>query len=140
MNFIEIDKKNMAQAIATVPANTPVFMLNLLKYKAKADYRNNENPPFATGQEAYFKGYIPAFNMLTANTPGIQPYYLGSSVASLVAPANKTWDSVALIEYPDFEAFRSVIEHPQYNVIAAPHRLAALEDWRLFVTVKISLP
>lgn len=139
MNFIEIDKENMAQAIAAVPAKTPVFMLNLLKYKANADYGNTKEPPFVTGQEAYFKGYIPGFNTLAANTPGIRPYYLGSSIASLVAPANKTWDNVALIEYPDFEAFRSLVEHPAYSLAAAPHRLAALEDWRLFVTVKINL-
>jgi hypothetical protein len=139
MNFIEINKRNMAQAIAAVPVDTPIFMLNLLKYKAKATYKHNAVASFITGQEAYLNGYIPAFNSIAANIPGIQPVYIGSPIASLVAPAGETWHTIALIEYPNFGAFRAVVDHPDYAVTAEPHRLAALEDWRLLVTVKISL-
>lgn len=138
MQGIEINKENMQYAFASIPSNTPIVMLNLLRYKADAGYDKNSAAPFATGREAYFKGYIPAFNKLAANA-GVQPLYIGEAMVNLVAKADEKWDNIALIAYPDFETFRSIIEHPDYSTFAAPHRLAALEDWRLIVSVKTTI-
>lgn len=61
--------------------------------------------------------------------------FVGAVLACLVGPADEPWDDVALVEYPSFAAFRSVVEHPDYKRDAAPHRRAALENWRLIAMV-----
>ena len=70
---------------------------------------------------------------------GIRPLYFGSALAGLVAPPEESWDDVAVVEYPDFAAFRRVSESPEYQAVAYPHRQAALADWRLIATRRIAL-
>lgn len=136
MKAIEIDPNNMLAAAAAIPENTPVLMLNLLRFKEQATYEK-EMPP-CSGYEAYMQGYVPEFSKI-ATDAGFKPFFLGTPLANLVVPANETWDFVGLIEYPNFAAFRSVIESPAYKANALHHRLAALEDWRLIVTVKADI-
>jgi uncharacterized protein YjbI with pentapeptide repeats len=47
-----------------------------------------------------------------------------------IAPEGEDWDDAILVEYPSVEAFRTMIESPDY-LAAAPHRTAALIDSRL---------
>ena len=63
--------------------------------------------------------------------------WLATVVTELVAPANEHWNELAIVRYPDFAAFRRIVESARYELEAAPHRRAALEDWRLFATVKL---
>lgn len=140
MNNIEIDSKNLQQAAAALPADTPILMLNLLRYKQQADYGDDTNMPPCSGREAYFNHYIPAFYKIAMEIPGIQPFFFGNTLHNLVAPANEVWDNVALVEYPGFASFLAVIQHPTYAIDAEPHRFAALEDWRLIVTIKAGIP
>ena len=139
MNTLEIDSKALQQAADTLPANTPILMLNLLRYKEQADYGNDTSKQPCSGRDAYFKNYIPAFNKIAMNIPGIQPFFIGDILQHLVAPPNEMWDNIALIEYPGFDSFLAVIQHPDYDADAEPHRLAALEDWRLIVTAKANI-
>lgn len=46
-------------------------------------------------------------------------------------------DTVALVRYPSVEVFRGLIADPAYLETAAPHRVAALADWRLFATTSL---
>lgn len=133
MKAIEIHPDNMLSATAAIPENVPVLMLNLLRYKEHATYEKDMPP--CSGREAYLQRYVPAFINLAADS-GFKPFFTGDSLASLVAPADEIWDNVALIEYPSFAAFRAIVESDVYKSEVLPHRLAALEDWRLIVTVK----
>src|SRR6185369_13256948 len=119
-----------------IPENTPVVMLNLLRYRKEAAYHGSARPPgVRTGREAYYEGYIPTFRKLAAAIGGraaeMRPLYFGAAVAGLVVPGDERWDDVALISYPDVAAFRSIVESEAYAREALPHRLAALDDWRL---------
>jgi len=109
MNNIEIDSKNLQQAAASVPANKPILMLNLLRYKQQANYGDDTNKQPCSGREAYFKNYVPAYNKIAMNIPGIRPFFIGDALQHLVAPANEVWDNIALIEYPCFASFLAVI-------------------------------
>jgi hypothetical protein len=130
--------------LRAIPENTPIVMVNLLRYRQAAAYVGRAAPAGVhSGREAYFQGYIPAFQKLAEALGGeaaeMKPLYLGASVAGLVLPPEERWDDVGIISYPNIAAFRSIVASEAYAREAAPHRLAALEDWRLIATVPIEL-
>lgn len=135
MKEIEIKTDDMLAAEASIPLNTPFYMLNLLRYRAEAQYKDGQEGS-CTGREAYFKRYIPEFVKLASAYPEIKPFWFGKTVAGLVLAENERWDNVALIYYPNFESFKNITESTDYIQNALPHRLAALEDFRLIVTVE----
>ena len=141
MRTTKIEKEAVLAAADRIPEDAPVFMLNLLRYKEQADYGEQTNLAPCSGREAYFQRYLPAFNKIASSegVEGIKVFYVGSVTARLVAPSDEKWDDVAIVEYPNFAAFRRVSESPQYATEADTHRRAALEDWRLIATTKMDL-
>ena len=120
-----------------------VHMVNLVRYRAQADYGGRTDPPPCSGREAYLQRYAPAFAKVAEQVaPGekYSVFLLGTVHATLVAPAGEAWDDIVVVEYPSFEALRRIIESPEYAAQAAPHRRAALEDWRFIATTKVDLP
>ena len=129
----------IAAAAEAGASGQPIFMLNLLRYNDRARYPNGSTLPPCSGREAYFDRYVPAFGALTEGT-GIKPFWIGNVVAGIVAPADEQWNDVAIVEYPDFGAFRALVESDAYKADAAPHRVAALAEWRLIATSPAALP
>lgn len=142
MPITEINADAVHAAAEAIPDDSPVVMLNLVRYNEHADYGGHTELPACSGQEAYFQRYAPAFNAVAAaeGVTGIQVVYLGSVAAALAAPDGEHWDTIVLVQYPSFAAFRTVTESPQYRSEAYPHRKAALADWRLIATNQITLP
>lgn len=138
MPITEMTKDALDAAAAASPADQPIFMVNLLRYNAQAIYADDAAAP-CSGREAYFERYIPIFGELAAGT-GIKPLWIGHVLAGIVAPADERWDNVAIVEYPSFDAFRKLIESDAYKARADAHRMAALADWRLIATSRMSLP
>lgn len=122
------------QAIAE---GQPVFMLNLLRYREHADYGDGPGGTPCSGREAYHQRYVPAFGAVAV--AGIRVFWVGTAVAQLVGPRDEHWHEVAIVEYPSFQVFRQVVESPRYLAEAAPHRRAALADWRLISMAKLAL-
>ena len=114
-------------------------MVNLLRYRERAAYDDPATAAPCTGREAYFQRYVPAFVKVTAGE-GITPFWVGNVLAQLVAPPGEHWDDVAIVEYPSFAVFQRMLESPAYRTEAAPHRRAALADWRLMLTAKAEMP
>ncbi len=145
-NFMQITTEITPEAIAfaaeTFPDKAPLFMLNLLRYREHADYGGRAEAPSCSGREAYYGHYLAAFNEVAAfeRIEGIQVFYLGAVAAQLVAPSDERWNDIVLVQYPDFTSFRRLVESPLYAVRADHHRRAALEDWRLIATTKVTLP
>lgn len=135
---IEINKSAVQTASLTFSANSPIYMLNLLRYKEYADYNNAAGASPCSGREIYMTRYVREFRKF-ADVEGVKLLFLGAAGVSLVAPDGEQWDDVALVEYPDFSTFRRIVESPAYITDAEPHRLASLEDWRLIATSKITL-
>jgi hypothetical protein len=139
----ELDPKNISAAAAKIPANTPFIMLNLLRYREHAAYSGQSEPTFTTGREAYLEGYLPAFGVVAARsetTKDIKPILIGSVMQTIVGPTDESWDDLALVQYPNFEAFRAVAESEEYQRDAEPHRIAALENLRLIAIVQRDRP
>ena len=142
MPTAEIDADALRAAADVIPADSPIVMLNLVRYHAQADYSGHTDQAGCSGQEAYLLRYAPAFNAVAAaeGLTGIEVLYLGRVTAALAAPAEERWDNIVLVKYPSFAAFRTVTESSRYLAEAYPHRKAALADWRLIATSPIALP
>ncbi|HEY1202554.1 MAG TPA: DUF1330 domain-containing protein [Niastella sp.] len=120
------------------PADTPVYMVNLLRYKAYADYNNAAGASPCSGRDVYFQRYAGWFRKIAADK-GVKVLFLGSVSAGIAVPEGEQWDDIVIVEYPSFDTFRRIVESEEYLADAAPHRKAALEDWRLIATNRIEL-
>jgi hypothetical protein len=138
-NDIELHPAQLAAVARDVPAGRPVTMLNLLRYRPRAEYADGTDLPAVSGREAYFTRYLPAFAVVARPHGASSPVWLGHVTAHLVAPDGTAWDDVALIEYPTFEVFRSIVTSDAYAADARPHREAALQDWLFLSAVPLQL-
>ena len=143
MATVEMTPEALDAAGRALAGKGPVQMVNLVRYRAQADYGGQGASPPCTGREAYFGRYVPSFAKVAEKVaPGetFTPVLLGNVHTAIVAPAGEAWDDIAIVEYASFDALRRVIESPEYEAEAAPHRRAALEDWRFIAATKVELP
>jgi uncharacterized protein (DUF1330 family) len=113
----------------------PVVMLNLLRFRATADYSAHpELAPEATisGAEAYQR-YGDAAQPHIAEA-GAKIEYLGACGPTLIGPTGEQWDSIILVRYPNPAAFLGMVTKPEYVALSG-HRTAALADSRLIPTI-----
>lgn len=137
MPTTEIDPNDLAAAVAAFPADSPVFMVNMLRFHDQARYAADSSFAPCTGQEAYLTRYLPAFNEVVTPLGRSDLAFAGSVVARVLRPAEEIWNAVGVARYPNIDTFRRVLEDPGYQEHAEPHRAAALADWRLYATVKL---
>jgi len=135
MNPIEITLQAVDAAERAIPSGQPIYMLNLLRYRAHARYEDGFDAAPCSGREAFDERYRPAFRRLAAGKPLVRVFSV-PFLASLVGPPSERWDEAAINEYGDFAVFRSIVDTETYRREAAPHRHAALEDFRLFALAK----
>ena len=134
MEMTELNPHDIAAGAAAIGENTPFVMLNLLRYKEQADYGAGSEHAPCSGREAYYQRYVPAFATIAAkseNTRNFKPAFVGSVLHTLVNSPDEPWDDIVLVEYGNYAAFRTVAESAEYERDAAPHRRAALANWRL---------
>jgi hypothetical protein len=99
-----IDHKGLKETACNIPPNTPVVMLNLLRFKPENDHGTG-------GREIYYQQYVPSFQQLAAklHVEGIRVVWGGNVTGRLAIADNEWWDDVVLVEYPDFATFRLVV-------------------------------
>lgn len=120
------------------PDDEPIVMLNLLKFRARAEYpEGGAARESGTGREAY-KRYSKAVMPLLWEVGG-QPLWMGDARASVIAPDDESWDEVLLVHYPSRSAFLRMVKSAPYQAILH-HRTAALADSRLIETRATRLP
>jgi hypothetical protein len=137
MPFTAIKPEDITAAAAVIPQNTPVYMVNLLRYRERAEYAGGSELQPCSGREAYTQRYVPAFRALAA-PGGVKVFWLGAVLSGVVVPAGERWDDIGIVEYPAFAAFQRIVESPDYRAQAEPHRKAALADWRLIATTRLA--
>lgn len=118
-------------ALESVPSGVPVVMLNLLKFRAQAQYPDKTSE--LTGKQAYALYSKEAFAHVSAC--GGEVLFWGRAHAAIIAPEGEDWDEMLLVQYPSIEKFVAMVMDPAYQAIAV-HRTAALADSRLIATVK----
>jgi uncharacterized protein (DUF1330 family) len=100
----------------------PFVMVNLLKFKTRAEYADGRDTDL-TGAEAYAI-YGAAVQKCIADV-GATPGFSGVVTGLMLGEVEDNWDMVALVEYPSLEAFRTMMTSLEYQKIAV-HRSAGL--------------
>jgi uncharacterized protein (DUF1330 family) len=106
------------QELLRAPDDGPVVMLNLLKYKARAD------DGAGSGSDAYRKYGDAAVEMIEAR--GGKVIWAGRAEQVLIGDPAEPWDTVLLVQYPSRAAFIEMVSTPEYER-AHEHREAGLE-------------
>ena len=101
---------------------TPFVMVNLLKFKEKAEYPDGRETDLS-GAAAYMI-YGAGVSKLIEQCGGRQ-IYAGAVTGLMVGEVEELWDVVALVEYPSSQAFQEMVTSPEYQAIHV-HRDAGL--------------
>ena len=100
----------------------PIFMVNLLKFKEKAEYPDKRETDLS-GREAYAIYGEEVVKHL--EKVGGKPIF-GSDVTRLMlGEVEELWDQVAIAMYPNRKAMLKMISDPDY-IESAQHRVAGL--------------
>lgn len=108
------------KALVAMPVDSPLQMLNLLKFKEKVEETG------LTGAEQY-KQYMKAAHpyLQKANAKVL---YTGNAKAMLIGPESLEWDKVLIVEYAKKEDFLNMVTDKDYPAYL---REMALADSRL---------
>ena len=115
------------QELLKGPADTPVVMLNLLRFKERAD------APDAglAGIEAY-RLYGEPMRRIVEERGG-RFLWMGRVDSFVIGASDVRFDTVALMEYPSRRVFVEIVNDPRVREIGA-HRAAGLEGQWLIAT------
>ncbi len=111
------------KALGEAGPGGPIYMVNLLKFKPKAEYADGRETGLS-GQEAYgiYATEVAAHLAKVGGKP-----VLGGRVTGLTLGAvEDLWDMVAIATYPNRKAMLTMIMDPAYRK-SAEHRAAGLE-------------
>jgi uncharacterized protein (DUF1330 family) len=109
-----------AAALAARPADAPVVMVNLLKFKAKGGPESYQQ---------YGREVAPHLQRV-----GAVVRYGGTAPAFIIGEGERPWwDAILIVEYPTPQAFIDMVTTPEYAKVHE-HRAAALERGDLIAT------
>ena len=100
----------------------PFVMVNLLKFKERAEYLDGSEPELS-GRAAYAR-YGAAVQGCLASVGG-SSVFAGAVTDLLLGTADEMWDMVALARYPSRAAMKAMFQSPEYQAIEK-HRIAGL--------------
>ena len=101
--------------LKSYPENTPLVMLNVLKFKAKTS--TNE-----TGQEAYARYFKNAQPFVAKS--GAKLIWKGRVFSTVIGDSKNQPQLTFLVEYPSVAHFFKMISNPEYQKIAVDRGLA----------------
>jgi uncharacterized protein (DUF1330 family) len=116
------------QALLAGPADQPVVMVNLLRFKPKADAPNEG----VSGEESYrrYADEMVAF----VESKGSRVIWTGRIDSQVIGEGGDDFHMVALVEYPSRKVFVEIATDPYVQEIGV-HRAAGLEgQWLLATT------
>ena len=123
LNAIEPTPEQIKKFLSDKKAGEPVYMLNLLKFKDKATYKNGEN---VSGREAYAR-YASAFSQLVKDKKIEGGGTWGGNMNSwLIGQGEGEWDAIGIFKYPSAEIMIETVSSDEYRKIHK-HRRAGLE-------------
>ncbi len=123
-------KQWMTSAAEPDAAQDPIVMLNLIRYQDVALEGNTCDG--MTGEEAYTE-YIRRLQAMNSHDFPGNVIWDGQGKATIIGPADESWDRILLIAYPSLDDFRRMANSEIYGT-AGPARTAAVLDSRLILT------
>lgn len=121
LNALDPTPEQIKAFLSHKKADEPVYMLNLLKFKDKATYKDGED---VSGQEAYAR-YAKAFGDM-ARGSGSETIFGGNANVFMIGQGEGEWDAVAIVKYPSARQMFETVSSEAYRKIHK-HRRAGLE-------------
>ena len=112
----------VAAAFFASPDDGPFVMVNLLKFKERAEYADGSDSHLS-GREAYERYGVEVRRLLEGL--GGHVVFSGAVTGLLLGEVEDLWDAVALVEYPSLAAFHEMIRSSEMRAIEH-HRAAGL--------------
>ena len=103
--------------------DSPIEMVNLLKFKDKAEYEDGRETDLS-GEEAYSIYGLEVTEHL--KKVGGEPIFFGKVERLMLGEVEELWDMVAIAKYPSRKAMLKMISDPDY-IESATHRSAGLK-------------
>lgn len=100
----------------------PVQMVNLLKYREKAEYEDGRETDL-TGAEAYSLYAQEMIKLVEAS--GGRFIFAGAIKNALLGDIEELWDQVGIVEYPSSKDLIKISMSPEFQAIEV-HRVAGL--------------
>lgn len=117
-------ERNAVKELFQLPETKPIYMLNMLRFKEKAEDGK-------TGKEKYSEYQKAAAPLLKQNKAEI--IWSGSFAKNLLN--DKKWDLIYLVKYPSPRSFLQLITSKEYQDIL-PIRENALEEAEMIANYK----
>ena len=115
------------QTLLAGPADQPVVMVNLLRFKAAADTPNEG----LSGEEAYRRYAAPMIAFVTSK--GGRLIWSGRVDSQVIGDGGESFQIIALVEYPSRQVFIEIAADPHFQEISV-HRSSGLEGQWLIAT------
>ena len=103
--------------------DTPIYMVNLLKFKNKAEYEDGRKTNLS-GEEAYAIYGLEVMEHL--KKIGGEQIFSGVVNRLMLGEVEELWDWIAVVRYPRRKAMLEMITNPDY-LESEKHRSAGLE-------------
>ena len=121
INQVTPNKEQM-QGFLAPGHDRPIYMLNLLKFKDRAEYEDGRDTDL-TGEEAYSIYGREVVRLLAS--VGAAPIFGAQVERLMLGEVEDLWDSAAIAMYPSRAAMLEMISTPEYQEISV-HRSAGL--------------
>jgi len=122
--------REQIEALAAGDMESPITMINLLRFREHADYTEGFDAEPCSGEQAYGR-YAEGALAAVAKVGG-RPIWGADAHQVVIGPETERWDQAFLVRYPSRAKFLEMVADPDYQAIV-PHRTAALEDSRLIL-------
>ncbi|MAJ60263.1 MAG: hypothetical protein CBC48_09815 [bacterium TMED88] len=119
-NQVQPDPEQIALFVKT---EGPVCMVNLLKFKERAEYADGRTTDL-TGYEAYSL-YATQMRKLVEASGGTF-HFTAACVGMLLGKVDEEWDWVGIVEYPSTRAMLEIASSEAFQSIEV-HRVAGLK-------------
>jgi uncharacterized protein (DUF1330 family) len=124
--------KEQIKALIESELETPVVMLNLLKFAERSDGANGDGAQ--AGRDSYARYGDRVRSML--ETVGGRVLWQGRADSVVIGGEADDWDAVILVEYPSRTAFLEMTSSPKYQEVSKD-RTAGLADSRLIAMTEL---
>src|SRR5215468_4195091 len=122
--------------LAQDPTPGPIAMVNLLKFRDKAEYHDGRADDIS-GRDAYMR-YVAEMAPIVEAAGG-RILFSGDAKTLVVGEVEELWDAVGIAEYPSRAAFHRIATSPEVQAIGV-HREAGLAGQLLILTVSLDVP
>ena len=127
--------KDQVTQLVESDLETPVVMLNLLKFAERAQASDGEGSSATSGRDSYARYGDRVRSMLEQT--GARVLFQGRADSVVIGDDDADdWDAVILVEYPSRKAFIDMTSSPKYQEVSKD-RTAGLADSRLIAMTEL---